>query len=115
MARAAKQLTAVLTGTGVREIRRHHDGVEIRTADDDLRRHDRVVVATHPDQALRLLADATDDEARTLGAFGYSTATTLLHSDVSVLPTAPRAHASWNYRMSSCAAHRRPGEASPTT
>jgi uncharacterized protein len=102
VARAAKQLTAVLTGTGVREIRRHHDGVEIRTGDDDLRRHDHVVVATHPDQALRLLADPTDDEARTLGAFGYSTATTLLHSDVSVLPTAPRAHASWNYRMSSC-------------
>ena len=103
VARAAKQLTAVLTGTAVREIRRDTDGIEIRTADDDVRRHDRVVVATHPDQALQLLTDATPDETRLLSAFAYSTATTLLHTDVSVLPRASRAQASWNYRMSHCA------------
>ena len=53
-------------------VSRHADGVEL--VDDDGQRHaaDEVVVATHADQALRLLADPTDDERAVLGAFGYS-------------------------------------------
>jgi predicted NAD/FAD-binding protein len=64
---------------------------------------DRAVVATHPDQALALLAAPTDDERAVLGAFRYSRNETLLHSDTSVLPTRPRARASWNYLKRSCA------------
>ena len=101
--RAAKGLSGVETGTGIRSVTRHADGVEL--VDDDGQRHtaDVVVVATHPDQALRLLADPTDDERAVLGAFGYSRNETLLHTDDSVLPAARRARASWNYRMDACA------------
>jgi predicted NAD/FAD-binding protein len=101
--RAAKGLTGVETGSGIRTVTRHADGVEL--IDDDGQRHasDVVVVATHPDQALRLLADPTDDERAVLGAFQYSRNETLLHTDSRVLPAARRARASWNYRMDACA------------
>lgn len=102
--RAVKSLSAVATAVPVREIRRHADGVTVRTDDDDAVGFDAVVVATHPAQALTVLGDATADETRVLGSFDYSQATTLLHSDTSVMPRSDRAAASWNYRMSSCAA-----------
>jgi uncharacterized protein len=101
--RAAKGLSGVQTGTGIRAVTRHVDGVEL--IDDDGQRHaaDAVVVATHPDQALRLLGDPTDDERAVLGAFAYSRNETLLHTDSRLLPTSRRARASWNYRMDACA------------
>ena len=49
---------------------------------------DRVVIATHADQALSLLADPSDAEAATLKQFGYSANETVLHTDSSVLPQA---------------------------
>ena len=71
----------------VTSVIRHDDGVDVRTADDRCRRRfDRVVVATHADQALRLLADATPAEKEDLGAITYSVNETWLHRDSSVLP-----------------------------
>jgi predicted NAD/FAD-binding protein len=101
--RAAKGLSGVETGTGIRRVTRHADGVEL--IDDDGQQHaaDVVVVATHPDQALRLLGDPTADERAVLGSFTYSRNETLLHTDSRVLPAARRARASWNYRMDACA------------
>jgi hypothetical protein len=60
-------------------------------------RYDRVILATHANTALDLLDDPTADERRVLGAFGYSTNRTVLHTDRSFLPRAAGAHASWNY------------------
>ncbi|MFJ9060916.1 MULTISPECIES: FAD-dependent oxidoreductase [unclassified Streptomyces] len=102
--RIAKQVHSVRTATPVRTIRRHADGVEIVTDDGVTEDFDAVVVATHPDQALRLLADPTDEERRTLGAFRYSDNPTLLHTDTTLLPRSRGAAASWNYLMPSCAA-----------
>ncbi|AXG76986.1 NAD(P)/FAD-dependent oxidoreductase [Streptomyces paludis] len=100
--RVAKHVDAVRTATPVRSVRRHSGGVEIGTEDGAVAHYDSVVVAVHPDQALRLLADATDDERRVLGAFRYSRNPTQLHTDTGVLPRAPRARASWNFAMPSC-------------
>ncbi len=100
---AAKNLSAVQTAVPVRGVSRHNDGILIRTDDDETRPFDKVVIATHPNQALSLLTDAGPDETRVLGAMEYSASTTLLHTDTSVLPTQQRANASWNYRMSGCA------------
>jgi predicted NAD/FAD-binding protein len=100
--RAAKGLTAVHVSTPVRSLVRTADGVELR--DDADQRHvaDKVVVATHPDQALRLLGDATVEEKAVLGAFDYSRNETWLHNDPSVLPVSSGAKASWNLLKSSC-------------
>ncbi|MYW33740.1 FAD-dependent oxidoreductase [Streptomyces sp. SID2119] len=102
--RVVKQLTAVHTATPVRAITRHADGVELTTEDGTTTPYDAVVIATHPDQALRLLADPTDAERDTLGVFTYSRNPTLLHTDTTLLPRSRGARASWNYLMPSCAA-----------
>ncbi|MEV4614916.1 FAD-dependent oxidoreductase [Kitasatospora sp. NPDC049258] len=101
--RIAERLTAVHRGAPVRAVTRHPDGVELVTEDGRRTGADAVVVATHPDQALTLLADPTGAERELLGAFRYSRNPTVLHRDPSRLPRAVRARASWNYRMPDCA------------
>jgi predicted NAD/FAD-binding protein len=103
--RAVKELTAVYTRTPIRTVtRRASEGfVELRTEHDEVARFDAVVVATHPGQALRLLSDPTAAERSVLGAFRYAENPAVLHTDPTVLPRAPRARASWNYRMAGCA------------
>jgi predicted NAD/FAD-binding protein len=100
--RAAKGLTAVHVSTPVRAVIAQRDGFEIRDDADQVYRVDRVVVATHPNQALALLPRPTRAERAVLGAFTYSRNETWLHTDASVLPRAKRARASWNYLKTSC-------------
>ncbi|MFJ5228644.1 NAD(P)/FAD-dependent oxidoreductase [Kitasatospora sp. NPDC088391] len=102
--RIAERITAVHRAAPVRAVHRHEDAVDVVTEDGRHTRVDAVVVATHADQALRLLADPTEDERQVLGAFGYSRNPTVLHRDPSVLPRAAWARGSWNYRMPGCAA-----------
>ncbi|MFG3046056.1 NAD(P)/FAD-dependent oxidoreductase [Streptomyces sp. NPDC048241] len=102
--KVAAEIQDVRTSAPVRGILRHADGVDITTHDGTTESYDHVVVATHPDQALRLLEDATADEKEVLGAFRYSRNDTLLHTDTALLPEAPGARASWNYLMPNCSA-----------
>jgi len=95
-------LPDVRRGSRVTAVERHDDGVDVRTADAGPERFDKVVVATHADQALHLLADATPEEKEDIGAIRYSRNTVWLHRDSAVLPRASRARASWNYRMKAC-------------
>ena len=100
--RAAKELAAIRTSTPVRTLTRNADGITVRDCDDQVEHFYGAVVATHPDQALRLLAAPTRVEQEVLGAFSYSANPSILHTDASVLPAAPRARASWNYTLPSC-------------
>ncbi|MFJ8061418.1 NAD(P)/FAD-dependent oxidoreductase [Streptomyces sp. NPDC096142] len=100
--RIAARLPDVRTSTPVRGITRHADGVDVVDAAGTTHAFDRVVVATHADQALALLGDATADEKQILGAFGYSRNETWLHTDSSVLPSRPRTRASWNLLKQEC-------------
>jgi predicted NAD/FAD-binding protein len=94
-----RRVPFVRAGLPVRAIRRIGEGVVVRTDDDELHAFDRVVVATHADEALALLEDASDAEREILGAFGYTRNDTVLHTDASLLPRTRAAHASWNYRV----------------
>lgn len=93
--RASGRFTLEL-GTRVTAIHRDAAGVTI-VAGDRERRFDRVIVATHADTALALLAAPTADERRVLGAFRYSANRTVLHTDRTFLPASRAAHAAWNY------------------
>ena len=95
-------LEDVRVAHAVTGVTRRSDGVGIRDVTGQVTRVDRVVIATHADQALGLLTDPSDAEVTTLKQFGYSSNETVLHTDSSVLPDAAQARASWNYRMASC-------------
>ena len=73
--------------------------VTVTTADGTSRRFDKAIIATHADEALRLLADPTEQETRLLGEFHYQRNATTLHTDASVMPRGRRCWASWNYRI----------------
>jgi predicted NAD/FAD-binding protein len=100
--RTAERLSAVRVSTPVRAVRRHLDGVELADASGVVHTVARVVIATHADQALAMLADADAEETEVLGAFEYSHNDTILHTDTSMLPRARGARASWNYLKPAC-------------
>jgi predicted NAD/FAD-binding protein len=88
----------VETGNEVRGIRRNDGGAEVRRADGSTRHFDRVVLAVHADQALRLLEDPRPEEGEALGTWHYNPSVAALHTDEALMPPLRRAWASWNYR-----------------
>jgi predicted NAD/FAD-binding protein len=101
--RIAKGLSSVQAGVPVRAVRRGPDGVEVHDDSGASARFRCAVVATHPDQALRLLDPPTPAEREVLGAFEYRSSAVALHTDARLLPRAGRARASWNYLLGDCA------------
>jgi predicted NAD/FAD-binding protein len=83
----------------VRRVVRHEEGVEIFHGGGGPEWFDHVVMATHSDQALALLADPTEAEARVLGAMPYQENVTILHTDERLLPKKRVCWASWNYHV----------------
>ena len=96
------RLDVVRVGTRVTAVSRKPEAVEIDTADGEHHAFDKVVLATHADDALALLTDAGEEEQQVLGSFGYSTNVAWLHRDESVLPARRRDRGSWNYRLDGC-------------
>ena len=80
----------------VRSVARDARGVYI-TTDTGTERFDKVVLATHSDQALALLQHPSLAEKATLSAISYQPNTAVLHTDASVLPQRQAAWAAWNY------------------
>ena len=66
---------------------------------------DKVIIATHSDQALRMLAAPTAQERQTLSAIHYQSNKAVLHTDASVLPTRKAAWAAWNYERAAAPGH----------
>jgi predicted NAD/FAD-binding protein len=87
----------IRTGCPVTAIRRTAAGVVVSNALGGQERFDQVVVATHADQALALLADPSEDEGRVLGRFRYQANRAVLHRDTALMPRRKLAWASWNY------------------
>ena len=86
--------------TPVRRIDRNanseRNGVTVVT-DGCVETFDKVVMATHSDQALALLGEPSMAERQTLGVIRYHPNKAVLHTDASVLPNNPKAWAAWNY------------------
>jgi uncharacterized protein len=78
-------------------VRRDGAGAWVRNGDSAAERFDAVVIATHADSAVAMLADASAQERELLGAFRYSKNTAVLHTDESLMPRNRKAWASWNY------------------
>jgi predicted NAD/FAD-binding protein len=85
--------------TPVRAVRRRVDGVEIVAANGDIDRFDAVFIATHSNQALGMLSDATETEREILGAIRYQENEAVLHTDRRLMPRRNNAWAAWNYHV----------------
>jgi len=87
------------TNTSVAAIHREASGVLLQFASGQREHFDQVVLGTHADTSLKLLAEPTADEREILNAFPYQSNKAVLHSDTSVMPRRKRAWASWNYHL----------------
>lgn len=92
----------IRTGTPVLGLLETADGVEVTTA-AGREGFDAVIIAAHPDQALRMLTEPTELQREVLGSMPYAPNTALLHTDTSLLPRAEDARASWNFRRPAAA------------
>jgi uncharacterized protein len=85
--------------TPVDAITRGPGAVLVRPRGGEPERFDEVVLATHSDQALALLEDASPREREVLAAIPYQDNEAVLHTDTRMLPRRRRAWASWNYHL----------------
>lgn len=92
----------VHTEAAVVAIVRGRSTCRLHFADGGSQEFDRVVVATHADEALALLRSPSDAERELLGAWRYAANDTWIHSDPAFLPSRRAAHASWNYHVADC-------------
>jgi predicted NAD/FAD-binding protein len=86
----------VRLGARIARIRRGAMGVTIDHADGRSERFDRVIIASHADDALSLLAEPTVAERAVLGAFAYARNRAVLHSDTRLMPRRRAVWSSWN-------------------
>lgn len=81
----------------VDRVQRHEDHVLVTLRNGESEIFSHVVFATHADQTLRMLTDASPAEREILASFPYQRNLAVIHTDTSLLPSSLRAWASWNY------------------
>lgn len=87
----------VLKNSPVEAVQRQAKHVDVKLQSGQTIPFDKVVIAAHADQALKLLADPSPEEQRLLGVWRYSDNHTVLHTDTSLMSKNRRIWASWNY------------------
>lgn len=89
----------VFLNTPVQSLTNEPDGgVRLHMAGGRSAVYDHVILATHGDEAFRIIKEsATDEEIGVLSCFSTSENEAVLHSDASMLPVSRKAWASWNY------------------
>lgn len=90
----------------VRSVRRERGQAIVVDSRGDERAFDKVILASHADESLTMLTDATSKEREILSKFRYQPNRAVLHTDASIMPREKRAWSSWNYRI---------GDQQPTT
>ncbi|WP_371157704.1 NAD(P)/FAD-dependent oxidoreductase [Jannaschia sp. 2305UL9-9] len=84
-------------GAPVRGIRRSGSGPEVLLDGGEWEAFDDVVLATHSDDSLAMLSDASQDEARLLSRIRYQDNHAVTHADARLMPRRRKVWASWNY------------------
>ena len=88
---------AVRSGEAAIGIRRASGHAVVATSAGLAHVFDEVVIATHGDEALALLADPSPEERRILSAFRYAPNRAILHTDRRLMPRRKWLWSSWNY------------------
>ncbi len=90
----------ILLSSPVKQVSRDSAGVKVYCEkDQEPQRFDKVIFATHSDQALALLKDPSEKEKSILGALPYQKNTAILHTDASLMPKNKLTWSSWNYLL----------------
>lgn len=88
----------VVLNAKVKGVLRKEGKIAVIQEDNSETIFDKVIIATHADEALKLLLNPTSTEKKLLAPWSYQVNHTVLHTDTSVLPPNKRAWASWNFR-----------------
>jgi uncharacterized protein len=76
----------------------HEDKVEVQTP-KGTEFFDKVIIAAHADEALKMLANPTDFQQEVLSKFGYQLNEAIVHTDASAMPKLKKNWSSWNFMM----------------
>lgn len=87
----------IRTASPIAGVQRVPQGAMVRAVGCEWELFDEVIFATHSDDTLRLLSDATPAERAALSAIRFQPNEAILHSDPSQMPKSRRVWASWNY------------------
>ena len=81
----------------INKIRRNNSGVKIYYGDkNEFFDYEKVILATHADQALKLIENPTTMEKKILSNFNYKENIAVIHSDDNFMPRNKKAWSSWN-------------------
>jgi predicted NAD/FAD-binding protein len=73
------------------------NGVQIYYgSDSEFFNYDKVVLASHADESLKIISDTTNEEKEILSNFKYKPNKAFIHSDESAMPKNKKAWCSWN-------------------
>ena len=93
----------IRTGCAAVKVTRENGLVQVTDGRGETYEYDRIILASHADESLALLADATAEERRILGAFTFQKNHAVLHRDPSFMPKRKRCWASWVYHCEGAA------------
>jgi predicted NAD/FAD-binding protein len=88
----------ILLNSDVEKIRRVEEGVKLYHENGEVSYYDKVILALHAPDALKLLGDASEAEEEILSAFSYKENDALLHTDANALYPDKKIYAAWNYK-----------------
>ena len=91
-----KNMFSYETNFKIKTIKRENDNIEILSGNKTYK-FDKLVLATHADQALSLIDKPTVEEKNILSIFKYSKNLAVLHSDEKHMPQRKLSWSSWNF------------------
>ena len=81
----------------INKIKRIQSGIQVYYGDkNEYFTYDKVILATHADQALSIIEDPNEIEKKILSNFKYKTNEAVIHEDINYMPKNNKAWCSWN-------------------
>ena len=81
----------------VKKIKSKTDGVDLYYGgESEFFDYDKVILATHADEALSIIESPSEEEKKILSNFSYKKNIAYIHTDESIMPKNPKVWSSWN-------------------
>ena len=85
----------------IKKVKRTSNGVQIYYGDDnEYFTYEKVIMATHADEAISIIENPSDEEKKILSNFNYKKNTAVIHFDEKVMPKNKKSWSSWNSSLS---------------